>query len=379
MKKVALFITLVYCIVCQTLIFGGELQDKSRSFSVNKGGKLEVTVNSGDIRINVWDRNEVLVKIERDSEDEDNKVNMTQSGNTVRVNDNGSWGGSSDYRITVPNQFNLDLKTTSGDISISGKVSGQVTVNTSGGDITSGSIGGNIDANTSGGDIHVGDVSGTADLNTMGGDIYAGIVSGQVKVQTMGGEISIKGSNNTVKAVTYGGDIKIGSAGSSIETTTYGGNIEAGNISGSAKVNTYGGDITITSASGDVDAKTAGGNLKLYNISGSITAKTSSGDVSAELIPGNKKQSKISSSNGSITLAVPANAKATINARIRLRGNWRDEDENYQIRSEFKAQKYSKDNNGKDIIAVYELNGGGEEINLEAINSDIIIKRMINK
>lgn len=376
MKKITILLSLIYCIVCQTSVFGKDYQDKSRTFNVSKGGKLEVSVNAGDIRISVWDRNEVLVKVEGEADEDNGKVKMTQSGNTVRVSDYGSWGGNNDFRITVPNQFNLDLKTTSGDVVISGKISGQVTLNTSGGDITSGAVGGNINANTSGGDIHVGDVSGTADLNTMGGDIYAGNISGQVKVQTMGGEISIKGSNGTVKAVTYGGNIKIGSTGSSIETTTYGGNIEAGNISGSAKVNTYGGDIVINSASGNVDAKTAGGDLRLYNITGSINAKTSSGDVNAELIPGNKNSSRISSANGTITLAVPGNSKATINAKIRLRGNWRDDNENYQIRSEFKAQKYSRDNNGKDIIAVYELNGGGEEINLETLNSDIIIKRL---
>lgn len=366
-----------------TLVFASPQDEgmqgrKKQSFKVSKGGNLDVSVNSGNIKILTWDKNEVLVDARGVYDEDAENVKITQTGNTIRVNYNEGWGSSDEvvFEISVPAQFNVNMRTASGDLEVRGSLKGELKGTTSGGDIKLGNIGGRVDVSTSGGDIWAGNVEASAVLNTSGGDIRLGNITGEAEIKTMGGDIIIQDVGRRLNAKTYGGDIKLGNIGGDAEVSTYGGTISIKNVSGSAKISTAGGDIMLEGASGTVKAKTAGGDLHLHRISGSVDASTSSGDAIVELLPAGKGSSRISSANGSITLSVPENAKASITAKIRLRGNWGDSDEGYQIRSDFKATSQNKENNGKNISAQYLLNGGGEVITLETTNSEIIIKKL---
>lgn len=353
---------------------------KKQSFKVDKGGNLDVSVNTGSIRIITWDKDEVLVN-PRGIYDEDlDNVKATQSGNTIHVTYTEGWGGSADevvFEISVPAQFNVNIRTSSGDLEVRGMLKGELKGSTSGGDIRLGNIGGKVDVNTSGGDISAGNIDAGISLSTSGGDIRLGNINGEAEIKTMGGDISIQDVGKRLNAKTYGGDIKIGNIGGDADVSTYGGSIIAKNISGNAKISTSGGDINLGGASGTVKAKTLGGDLMLHKVSGSIDATTNSGDVSVELTPVGNGRSRISSSNGMITLLVPENAKATIDARIRVRGNWSEGEEENQIRSDFKPQTYNKSEDGRSIKANYILNGGGQNIVLETTNSDIVIKKAL--
>ena len=77
---------------------------------------------------------------------------------------------------------------------------------------------------------------------------------------------------------------------------------------------------------------------------------------------------------GDIRLSVPENAKATIDAYIRIEGRWGSRHSRYQVRSDFKADTY--DEHDDEIHAVYKLNGGGEMIYLETVNSNIEIRKL---
>ncbi|MDP4192794.1 MAG: DUF4097 family beta strand repeat-containing protein, partial [Bacteroidota bacterium] len=302
-----------------------------------------------------------------------------QSGNTIHVTYTEGWGGSDEvvFEISVPAQFNVNIRTSSGDLEVRGMLKGELKGSTSGGDIRLGNIGGKVDVNTSGGDISAGNIDAGISLSTSGGDIRLGNINGEAEIKTMGGDISIQDVGKRLNAKTYGGDITIGNIGGDADVSTYGGSIIAKNISGNAKISTSGGDINLGGASGTVRAKTLGGDLRLHKVSGSIDATTNSGDVSVELTPVGNGRSRISSSNGMITLLVPENAKATIDARIRVRGNWNEGEEESQIRSDFKPQTYNKSEDGRSIKATYILNGGGQNIVLETTNSDIVIKKAL--
>lgn len=141
-------------------------------------------------------------------------------------------------------------------------------------------------------------------------------------------------------------------------------------------MSTAGGNIELTSASGYVKANTAGGDIELRNISGSIEASTAGGDVNAELRPSGKGKSKLSSAGGEITLAIPEDAKATIEATIRIEGRWGSRKGEYKVRSEFKADTYEQDQDEREIRATYKLNGGGDLIELKTVNSDINIRKL---
>jgi DUF4097 and DUF4098 domain-containing protein YvlB len=355
---------------------GEQSGTQSKSFKVSKGGMLEVSVQAGDIRLNPWEKNEVYVKASGIEEEDADNLEMTQVGNNVRVEFHSRWGSTPRFNINLPAEFNVDLQTLGGDIIISGEMTGTLKGTTSGGDIRIGDVVGSVDMNTSGGDIIAGDVRGDLYLNTSGGDIHTGLVTGRADVNTSGGDITIEKVGKTLRARTSGGDVRIGDIGGEATISTSGGDIVVGRVSDGVSVGTAGGNISLLSATGKVTAKTAGGDIRLDSIAGSVDAKTASGSIDAELIPTGKGRSRLSTAAGNLILYLPENAKATVNARVSVHGWWRDESEESNIYSDFKADTVEKDEREREIRATYTLNGGGESITLDTSLGNIEIRKL---
>lgn len=352
---------------------------RSKSFIVSKGGTLELSTSMGDVRIKTWDKNEVYVSVDGLDDRELERLKMTQDGNTVRVSFRSSWGhwsGHVVFDVSVPAQFNLDMSTSGGDLTVSGALNGKIDGSTAGGDIKLGDVnGGPVEMTTSGGDITAGNLQGDGRLKTAGGDIKVGTVNGTLEVATSGGDITVQSVTKSLEAKTAGGDIQIGDVGGEAKVSTSGGSIDVGKVSGRASLSTAGGDIELKGASGRVVARTSGGDVRLQGITGSIEAKTAGGEVDAELVPSGKGDSKLTSAGGTIRLAVPENARATIEAVIRFEG-WGRHADRYQVRSEFKQESYNTDMDAGEIRAVYKLNGGGDAIYLQTVNADIELKKL---
>ena len=362
-----------------TLALAREEGSRSKSFSVSKGGTVEISTSRGDIRISPWEKNEVSVVIEGlDDEDLDN-IKMTQNGNIVRVSYRSRWedgSGHVRFAISVPSQFNLDMNTSGGDLEVKGGLTGKIDGSTSGGDIKLGNVfGGPVEVTTSGGDIRTGKIEGDGSLKTAGGDIHVGSVNGSLSVNTSGGNIQVETVTKSLDAKTAGGDIVIGDVGGEAHVSTSGGDVNVGKVSGKASLSTAGGDIELKGASGKVNARTSGGDVKLQNITGAIDAKTAGGEVEAELIPSGKGGSRLSSSGGDVRLYIDEKSKATIEATIRLDG-WGSRKSRYIVKSEFPKESYETDEEADEIRAVYKLNGGGELIELSTSNSNIEIHKL---
>lgn len=355
---------------------------RTKSFTVTKGGRFEITTRSGDIRITPWSKSEVSVTAEGIDEEDLDRLKMTQSGNTIRVDflpkrSWGGWGGDHiRFEISVPAEFNIEMKTSGGDLEVVGSINGRIEGSTSGGDIKLDNVIGPVDMSTSGGDIKVGDIKGNVDLSTSGGDITLKKVDGEASVKTSGGDIRVESVGKKLEARTSGGDIEIGDVGGEANVSTAGGDVKVKKVSGDAKLTTAGGDISLAGASGTVKASTAGGDIDLLNITGSIDAKTAGGDIKAELIPSGKGGSELATAGGNVRLAVPENAKVTIEALIRIEGRWGSRKSKYEVRSDFKADKYETDEEDEEIRATYNLNGGGEKIYLTTVNSFIEIRKL---
>jgi DUF4097 and DUF4098 domain-containing protein YvlB len=290
------------------------------------------------------------------------------------------------FKIDVPREFNLDLRTGGGEIEIVGGMKGNLRGHTSGGDITLDDLDGRVDMTTSGGDIRTGRLLGETYLKTSGGDIRVEDAGAELDVQTSGGDIRIGNVGKWLDASTSGGDIIIGDVGGEARLNTSGGDIEVGRVSGGARINTAGGTIQLQSASGDVHANTAGGDIELYDITGTVEARTAGGDIYAELIPKGTGRSSLVTAAGDVTLYLDPRAKATIEARIRVDRGWlkwrtkndskrKIRDDQYEIRSEFKAERYEEDTERGEIRATYVINGGGERIWLETSHGNIEIRQ----
>ncbi|MFC2156113.1 DUF4097 domain-containing protein, partial [Acidobacteriota bacterium] len=187
------------------------------------------------------------------------KIDFRKSGDDVIINANYDYkkfrsifGRRNRLRmrfvVTIPEKYNLDLKTKGGSIEVS-KIEGDVKTKTSGGSLRFAYVKGPVWGRTSGDSITLDGCSGDADVNTSGGSIKIGEVKGEVKAHTSGGSIRVKKVMGTINAHTSGGSItayisKQPKADCSLETS--------------------GGSITAHLAEGiavDVDAGTSGGHM----------------------------------------------------------------------------------------------------------------------
>ncbi len=373
-----IFAGLLTVIINANMLANDNEQGISKSFNVKKGEKLYTELQAGDINIRTWDKEEVLVQIKDVDSESAKSITITYENKVVSViDDNDFENDGIVLQVTVPSNFNLELKTRGGNIDVKNDIEGTVTSTSYGGDLSFHSVKGLLRAETNGGNIEInGNVDGILDVNTMGGDIKVGSINGKkAKVSTMGGNITVDKSTPGIYVRTYGGDISVGDAGGDSELITYGGNVSAGNINGNARLETNGGNLELMGAKGKVSGKTSGGNVDFKNIKGSVDVKTSAGEVNVELDPASGSESKVVTSAGSIELTIPSTAKVVIEARIHVQGWWKNAKENFKIQSDFDTENYRVDDENHEIVGTYVLNGGGSKINLRSVNDVITIKK----
>lgn len=189
-----------------------------KTFDVTPGQLLEVQTDVGDIKLRTWDRDEVHIRVygDRDAEEEvDFYFEKTSKGVLVDAEKESSWsswfgGIRLKYEIDVPQNFNLDMKTAGGDMTVV-DLDGEVQLRTSGGDIICDKVNGDLKASTSGGDVQLTKVNGTITASTSGGDVEIRSSNGKVDASTSGGDITLdyEGENQGVELRTSGGDIDV--------------------------------------------------------------------------------------------------------------------------------------------------------------------------
>ncbi len=294
-----------------------------RDFSVRPGGTviidadvgdIKVTSGAGNVSVNVIRIAKTSSRSRADELFKDFDVIFAQEGNDVRVraryNHPMSWfhwnmDFDAHFVVNVPSQYNVDLTTSGGDITVS-DLAGQVRARTSGGDVSLGRIGGVVDAHTSGGDVSMTGSHSNALLATSGGNIKVGDAAGPLNVRTSGGSIDIRHAGSDLKAHTSGGSIDIGDAGGAIDADSSGGSIRArlsGQPHADSKLSTSGGGITVFVAPQvalDIDAHTSGGDVASH-IPVTILGKQNDSSLNGKMNGGGPKL-VLRSSGGDIRL-----------------------------------------------------------------------------
>jgi hypothetical protein len=234
----------------------------NRSFEVSEGGTLTMDVKGASIEVLTEKGNMVKVKVikrvgssEKEARDifDDYEIDFKQSGKdvTIKAEYDRSWGRRNlrvRFIITVPEEYNLDLETSGGSISVD-DIEGEVKTKTSGGSLKFEHVKGPVLGRTSGGSITLEGCTGDADVKTSGGSIRIGKVEGEVTAITSGGSINVKEVMGTINATTSGGSIT-----ASISKQP----------KGDCRLKTSGGSITVNLAEdikADLDAKTSGGKV----------------------------------------------------------------------------------------------------------------------
>ena len=152
------------------------------------------------------------------------------------------------FQLTVPQQYNLDLDTSSGGVSVA-DLDGDVRAKNSAGSLRFGKIKGTVWGRTSAGSINLTSSDSTVDVKTSAGSIKIGDVAGNVQAQTSSGSIRLGSVGGTVNARTSSGSIRASLAGQPRKACS---------------LHTSAGSITITlrpDIAVDVDAETSAGRV----------------------------------------------------------------------------------------------------------------------
>jgi DUF4097 and DUF4098 domain-containing protein YvlB len=292
------------------VLYGGTEDTIERSFTVKPGGTLKVDTQRGSIEVEGTSRNRLEVKVIREVRNTGRKqaeeifekfpVNFEQSGNNVIVT--AEYADRNRLRrfwddlgrklrvrfiITVPEVYNLDLKTSGGSISTA-RIEGQIMSRTSGGSLSFDDITGDIRGRTSGGSIKIGQVNGDTEVHTSGGSITIRQARGEVDAHTSGGSITVDEVMGTIQADTSGGSIKA--------TITR-------QPQGACHLKTSGGSVTVSLAEDiavDIDARTSGGRVQT-DLSVTIQGEVKRSALTAKL-NGGGPELILRSSGGSIYL-----------------------------------------------------------------------------
>lgn len=254
-------------------------------FTVKPEGWLELRADFGTVQVRSWPKEEVKVEVTKWVEGrhrrsakelfEDYEISYSQTARGVSIvaemRGMSGWRRSNDglqveFRISVPQRYNLDLNTSGGSIAVDDLI-GEARVKTSGGSLTLGRIEGPVTAKTSGGSIALQQCKGDLLARTSGGGIEVGDVDGEVDVETSGGSIQVDGAHGDLHAHTSGGGLSLRNLHGNVDASTSGGSIEAellAPISAPCELSTSGGGISVYVSKdfkADIDARSSGGGV----------------------------------------------------------------------------------------------------------------------
>ena len=308
-----------------------------KTFDVKPGGILTINTEIGAIDVKTWERNTVEVittekLIGKDAKATyealtDFEIAFEQEGSNIRVE--GKFKRHREYwekrgtplqirfRVTVPRQYNLTLKTEShGDIHV-GNLEGALRAETSAGDLSFGEIQGTVWGKTGmGGSITLKACQSDVDVKAATGNIEINDARGAVTAKTgMNGNITIKACQSNVDAATAVGTIDLLNVAGTV--TAKGGTLKINNVGGRVKaIALMHGSITLKACQSDVDVKAATGNIEINDARGAVTAKTGmNGNISVENVKG---AVKAVTSTGDLCFE---EVKGPISARTGMTGN----------------------------------------------------------
>jgi putative adhesin len=160
---------------------------EEKRFTVSGEPDLRLRTFDGSIQLKSWDRNEVLVEIEKRGPDSDAAkalvVNASQDGNRVTIevpNPRSDGGGihigqspSVSLIVTAPRRMKLDAHTGDGSVSAD-NIAGTIAIDTGDGSIRIRRIEGALKAHTGDGSIDIDDAAGRVEAHSGDGSINVG-------------------------------------------------------------------------------------------------------------------------------------------------------------------------------------------------------------
>jgi DUF4097 and DUF4098 domain-containing protein YvlB len=240
-----------------------------KTFNVGANGSLKLANVAGDVKISGGSGTEIRIEAvihgkgktdaEARAQFDSVKVDMRQNGNRVDVETTHERNSRAwvDYTVVVPTGASIDVRSVSGDVSVS-------------------DVGGSARAETVSGDVVATGLAQVAALRSVSGDVRAtGLSSdGAVSFNSVSGDVTItRLKAKTVTFETVSGDARVdgcdcgGAQSSSVSgDVAYTGTLAKG---GRYVFNSHSGDIVVVTPSGfELDAATFSGDMHVDGLTG---------------------------------------------------------------------------------------------------------------
>lgn len=240
-----------------------------RTYNVNPGGSLTVNSDIGNVDVQTTAQNRVEIVFTKKAKrgidsmvqaalaDFEVTVDATRSGVSIR----GEFQRGRNYwqrqlsrldirfLVTVPRRYNVDLYTTSGNI-------------------TTNSLTGEVQGHTSAGNIHVDDIIGPVQTQTSAGNLRFSGVKGPLSGRSSAGNITITNCQGSVDAKTSAGNVRAKMITQPRHQWIL--QTSAGNITGTLNSN-----VAV-----DIDARTSIGSLSTdFAVRGNVTRSRLHGTI----------------------------------------------------------------------------------------------------
>ena len=337
---------------------GDVVMDKS--LEVSEGELLSVHVGDADINIETHNEENAHIVISLDGKDmrkareyfDNQNFEVTQDGDGVYlrtnpVKRNFNWDETGDARIyidiAIPEIFNVDVKTSDGDIAMS-SLEGDVSLHTSDGDIITKSLyGSSLNLRTSDGDI-----------------ITSAFEADDISIRTSDGDIKIEDLiAEKIMISTSDGDIRGNSLEGVAAVSTSDGDIFLSSLHGEElNLRTSDGEIVVEKIVSEVSKiQSSDGSIQLREVSGDLTAKTSSGDLRVSLLDATNVY--LRTGDGNIQVEAPKDYTAT----LYLKGERVRVSPGFAFTGEI-----------KDDSADGKINGGGYSFEARTSDGEVIFR-----
>jgi hypothetical protein len=274
--------------------------------AVPADARITVRNDRGDITVSTSDTNEIRVsgkkKVTTWNEEDAEKianpasVEIVQNGDGYEIHPTSSDSRvAMDLDISIPKKSALSVRSEQGDITIS-DLSTPVTINSNSSE-----------------NIEVRDTSGDVSIDARKGDIKVSDTKGNVKISGKGGQIDVTSATGglTLNGEFYGPiradkiakGVRFISKRTDLTLTQLTGHIEAGS-----------GNLEIVDAPGNIALRTNSYDVSIENATGKVQVDNRNGEVSVRFSAPPKEDVNITNSNSTISLTLPGASNFDINA-----------------------------------------------------------------
>jgi len=220
---------------------------EEKKFAVTGPTRLALTTFDGSIGVRGWDKNEVLVEVEKRGPDQATvdriQVKATQNGDTITL----------DVEKPSPLTTTGFQRSPSASLIVTVPLQTAITARSGDGSITIRRVNGKVDLNTEDGSVRIEDVKGDLAVRTGDGSVHARQIDGHVTISTGDGSVGVDGVLAGLELETRDGSIEV--------TARTGSVVESG-----WSVTTGDGSIRLEVPEGfnaDLDAQSADGRVRV--------------------------------------------------------------------------------------------------------------------